>query len=266
MTLAAERDAGAPSKVSARAPITSPPTCVIGRRALAPSRRKRMATQVSTPGWRPGGNSADHPRPAPDTAIPRSRQTTATPQPAASKARTTGSAPVEKTRATAAATPAIHAVLITQLIESGPPRQKSPLRPKPLRSQNSPLVFYPDGFLTPSPLLPGRKSWRTLVNSLSPTSRVTAISIIEARDGVLSARGLCRAHPLGASGDFRSGGGVGRQISAAGRSPSSPPTPKHWGARVGLTAVLHAGGSTTALKPKELRQKSDSLLGACLLA
>ena len=46
MTLAADSEAGAPRKVRTRAPITSPPICVIGNSALAPSRRKRMSTQV----------------------------------------------------------------------------------------------------------------------------------------------------------------------------------------------------------------------------
>ena len=137
MTLAAERDAGTPRKASARAPMTLPPTTVNGRSALAPSRRKRIATQVSASGRTPRGNRANHPTPAPATATPRSRHTTATPQPAASKALRMGLAPVENTRTATTATPAIQAVLITQLIAPDPPHET---RPRPRRHDKSPFI------------------------------------------------------------------------------------------------------------------------------
>ena len=68
------------------------------------------------------GNRRNHPTPAAATAAARSRQTAATPQPAASKARRTESAPVHRMRKTTAATPE------TQAARSAQPKEAPPFR------------------------------------------------------------------------------------------------------------------------------------------
>ncbi len=116
ITLAAESDVGAPLKINARAPMISPPICVIGNSVLAPSRMKRMNTQAKTFGRETAGNRTNQARPAPATAIPRSSTTPRTPHPAASNACKTGPAPAQKIRTVTAPTPAIQPILTAQLI------------------------------------------------------------------------------------------------------------------------------------------------------